>query len=341
MTRHPMRRPEVEVAAAADGFLARLPASSAVTWLNRTGYLVLELCTGANDVESIAAAIGRAYDLPVAPLAAVRETVAELVTAGLVTPGDVETPPHATLHIALWAPTDSVPTDVVAATQSILDGLRSAGIPTTITIDRDRNLRSARNGAANRVLQGNDATHVLFLDARSETVVAVRDCELPRLIASAHEVIGIPVASRTIAWERARRASAEVPGLTDREVEAYATNFDVSFTTLPSSADLATGFIEGYHCNSGALLVQRSGLERIAGSAPANHHRGLLSHGIVTMTDGWGFFDPGFSHESIDIDEDLAFCERIRAAGGRLVIALTSDFRTSINVGQRLTASTE
>lgn len=84
--------------------------------------------------------------------------------------------------------------------------------------------------------------------------------------------------------------------------------------------------------------MRRTALQRIAGSGTASRHRGNVLRGVLTMADGWGFFDPGLSAESIDIDEDLAFAERLRAAGGRLMIALSGEFGASIDVSRRLHA---
>lgn len=336
MSRNPSRRPGVETTPSADGFLAKANDSQAVTWLNRTGYLVLELCTGANDAVQIANALMNAFDLAEPPLASVRETLSDLVAAGLITPGDDMSHAEMSLEIALWAPADSVETAVLELLIPMLARWHESGVAARVSVDRQPSMRVARNAAANRVLRGHGATHILFLDATSAAVTAARDCDLPRLLGSAHEAIGIPVPIGPLAWDRARAAAAALPPVDGRHIEAYARTYDVSFGAEFTQADLESGFIEGRHCSSGALLLQRGALARIAGSGSANRHRGNISHGRIEMADGWGFFDPGLSAEAIDIDEDLAFCERLRSAGGRLMIALTGGFGTSVEIARRL-----
>ena len=201
-------------------------------------------------------------------------------------------------------------------------------------------MRSARNRAANAILHAGSSTHVLFLDATREALAAVRERSLTRLLASPHEVIGIPVPFGPFEWDRVREAAIALPDLTSTQLQAFARRYDVSFTFLPEPARSQAGFLEGRHCSSGALLVRRSGLERVAGSGAAHPLRGLVQHGMLSMDEGWGFFDSGRTSDGIDIDEDLAFCERVRSAGGAVMIDVTGSYGTCLDVGMRLLAST-
>lgn len=332
----PQRRPEVEVSPAADGFLARMPGIDAVSWLNRTGFLVMELCTGRNDETAIARALMDAFDLDEPPVRAVRDAIADLVTAGLVTPGDSPPATQPRLSIAVWAPGPAVDRDVIAGLQALVAEAQAAGIATAFTLDRDRSMRGARNRAANALLRDTGATHVLLLDALPDAIAAVRERTLARLLGSGHEVVGIPVPLGQVAWSRVREAASALSELTDDELAAHARGYDVSFEAEPDPALADGGFAEGRHCGSGALLVRRTALERIAGSGIANRHRGHVLHGAVTLEPSWGFFDPGVSGDGIDIDEDLAFCERVRGSGGTVMIDVTGGFGSSLAVAERL-----
>lgn len=334
MTREARRRPGVEATPAADGYLARVPGTDAITWLNRTGYLVMELCTGVNDETAIARALMDAFDLGDPPVAAVRATIADLVTAGLVESGETRGASTPRIAVAAWAPGPAVDRDVLVGLQSLVAEAQAEGIPVTLTVDRDRSMRGARNRAANALLRGSDATHVLLLDAAPDAIAAVRERSLARLAGSGHDVIGIPVPLGATAWARVREAAAALPAITDDELAHSARGYDVSFESEPGLAD--GGFAEGRHCGSGALLVGRAALERIAGSGVANRHRGSVLHGAVTIEPSWGFFDPGTSADGIDIDEDLAFCERVRASGGTVMIDVTGGFGTFLDVTARL-----
>lgn len=339
MSEHPQRRSGVEVTPSADGYLARVAGSESLTWLNRTGYLVLELCTGHNDAEVIARAIQQAFDLTSSPLPAVRSALSDLVAAGLVTPGAQSPLTDASLTIALWAPGPSVDAELVTEVQGFAAEADAAGIDTTVQLDQDRSMRGARNRAASAVLRGDSSTHVLFLDATREAFVAVRERPLTRLLASPHEVIGIPVPFGSLEWDRVREAVIALPDLTSTQVQALARRYDVSFTSLPEPRRSQGGFLEGRHCSSGALLVRRSGLERIAGSGVAAQLRGQVQRGMLSMEEGWGFFDSGRTSDGIDIDEDLAFCERVRSAGGAVMIDVTGSYGLCLDVGMRLRAS--
>lgn len=336
MSLHPKRRPGIEVTPSADGYLAQLPGSASVTWLNRTGYLVLELCTGANDLSLIGRAIMAAFDLYEPPTDAVRGAVSELVAAGLVTPGDAVVGDSPTLDIAVWAAGSSIDTEALPAVHALIGEAEAAGIHTSLTIDRDRSMRGARNRASNRFISRSDATHVLLLDALPDPMIAISGCNIVQLITSEHEAIGIPVPIGEPRWEAAMAAARAIPSLTTRDIEAYARGYDVSIVRAPEKSDLEAGFIEGRHCSSGALLLRRSAVERIAGSDLANRHRGNVRNGVVAMADGRGFFDTGLSGDHIDIDEDLAFCERLRGAGGQLMIDISGDLGTCLHVGMHL-----
>jgi hypothetical protein len=337
---HPQRRPDIDVTPAADGYLVRVPGVDAVTWLNRTGYLVMQLCTGENSDRAIAEALNTAFHLNWLPLAPVQQSIAELVTAGLVRPGSGATAaaPKTKLEIVLWAPGPTVSTDVATRILTLRNEAEANGIHAVMTFERDRSIRTARNRATNRVMRDTSVSMLLLVDATAEALDAVLELGLGRLVGSAHEVIGIPVPWPTPAWDRALEAAAALPGLTPWELNVYARGYDVSFTTMPERA-AEDGFLEARHCGSSAMLIRRSALERMAGADVVPRNRGAVTQGAVFTDPGWGFFDPARSKDHIDLDEDLAFGERLRGAGVRIMVDVTGAFGTCVKIAMRLQAA--
>ena len=336
--RHPQRRPDLDVTPASDGYLIQVQGSEVVTWLNRTGYLVMELCTGRNDESTIAEALRATFELTESPIGTVRATIADLITAGVVTAGENAQLDSPRVSITVWAPGPTVDRDVIVGLQALVAEAEAAGIPTMLTIDGDPSRRAARNRAANALLHDTVATHMLLLDAVPESVTAVRDRRIAGLAQSEHEVIGVPIPLGPVLWYRVREAAGLLSQLTSGELADYARSYDVSFAAEPDPGLEGDRFLEALHCSSAAMLVRRSALERIAGSGVARRNRGQIAHGAVTLAPSWGFFDPGASADGIDIDEDFAFCERVRDAGGSVMVDVSGGFRTFLEVTARLRA---
>lgn len=333
---NPVRNADLEITPSADGFLVRIPGTAKVAWLNRTGYLIFELCTGRNDETAIAAALIDAYGLSRSPIDAVRTAIAELVTAGLVTPGAPEPVIDASLVISVWHGGANINPDAVTRLNELLAQAEHAKVPARLVFDSSRSLRTARNLAASRLLTESDATHLLFLDATLEAIDEVTRVGLARLLRSAHEVIGVPTSIGEPNWKIARMAARGIPDLTEREMEVATRRYDASFLINPDPDIAEDGYLEARHCGSHALMVRRSALERIAGSGQANTNIGYLDHGHVQTADNWGFFDPWRYSDGVDIDEDFAFCERVRHSGARVMVDFSGSFGECVRVGKRL-----
>ena len=67
-----------------DGYVIYDEAGEKVHFLNLTAAAVLELCDGESDLDTIAAALQDAFDLPASPTADVAACFASLVSQGLV-----------------------------------------------------------------------------------------------------------------------------------------------------------------------------------------------------------------------------------------------------------------
>lgn len=80
----PCRIDGLEVTPAANGFSIFDASRDRVHYLNHTAAIILELCSGENSVEDIAAYLQDAYALPEPPLAEVASYVARLSEEGLI-----------------------------------------------------------------------------------------------------------------------------------------------------------------------------------------------------------------------------------------------------------------
>jgi hypothetical protein len=80
----PRKAPDLEVNEVVDGYVVYQPAFDRVHYLNRTAVIVLELCTGENDADAIAAAVQEAFELPDPPAAEISACLAQLQREQLV-----------------------------------------------------------------------------------------------------------------------------------------------------------------------------------------------------------------------------------------------------------------
>ncbi len=337
---HPTRRSDVDLVAADDGFLASRPDSSTVTWLNRTAAMVLSLCTGQNDERAIARALASAFDLTAPPAESVASAIGELITAGLITPGDHTVAGEPWVVVVLWAPGVSMETGVLEGVTRILDSMNEQGIRTQLVVDRGANVRKSRNRAASAMVVRGDATHILFLDATRDALRAVQEMSVARAVGSGHDVVGFPIAYGEVDWSRVHGLRADDAAPDEATLAAFARSYDVAFGRSAGGRRIRDGYMEAYAVNSGALLVTRSVLERMAGSGSVTPARGIMVRtGIVAVEPAWGFFDPRLGTDDIDLDEDVAFCERCRESGAPVMLDTTGSFGRSIRAARRQLAS--
>jgi hypothetical protein len=80
----PTRKSDLVIEFVGDGYLVYDHTANRMHSLNHTAAVVLELCTGENDVTEIARLLGRGYQLPSAPETATRECVESLFAEDLV-----------------------------------------------------------------------------------------------------------------------------------------------------------------------------------------------------------------------------------------------------------------
>jgi hypothetical protein len=314
-----------------DGFFASIPGSRVVTWLNKPAAMVLFLCTGSNDEAAIARALGTVFDLVRPPLKDVQDTISDLTAAGLVTCVDRPQNVDSHLLIVVWSPGKVMDSGVCEQLVDLRESLENHGITTKLIVDRSRNSRLAHNRAASAVVAGGHTTHLLFLDATQEALAAIQVMSLAKAVHSGHGVIGFPVAMGRIDWNRVHTLARTMPDLDEKLLSAAAHSYDVHFGTSKSARIMRNGYIPAHSVSSAALLISRTALESMAGSHSTNKGRGLmLATSTVAIEKYWGFFDPLYSDEGIDLGEDISFCERARASGIEVMVDSTGNFGLSL-----------
>ncbi len=86
MTDRPIRAEALDINPVADGYVVYDPGTDLVHHLNHTAALVLELCTGRDGADEIAAFLAGVFDSVPAVDSAVAECIGQLRSLGLVRP---------------------------------------------------------------------------------------------------------------------------------------------------------------------------------------------------------------------------------------------------------------
>jgi coenzyme PQQ synthesis protein D (PqqD) len=81
---YPRKADDLELSEVVDGFVVYQPARDRVHYLNRTALIVLELCTGENDVSAITAFVQASFELPEPPTAEIAACLTQLREEQLV-----------------------------------------------------------------------------------------------------------------------------------------------------------------------------------------------------------------------------------------------------------------
>jgi hypothetical protein len=80
----PVQSDGLEISFVGDGYVVYQPARDRMHSLNNTAALVLELCTGENDVAEIARLLQGAFELPAPPLTETQQCLDALFAEGLI-----------------------------------------------------------------------------------------------------------------------------------------------------------------------------------------------------------------------------------------------------------------
>lgn len=84
MTDLPVQAPNLDTTEVDDGLVVFEPVTRRVHHLNVTATVVFELCTGENDIDTIARLVQAAFGLPEVPSAEVEGVITKLRAEGLI-----------------------------------------------------------------------------------------------------------------------------------------------------------------------------------------------------------------------------------------------------------------
>ncbi|MDH6423396.1 PqqD family protein [Aurantimicrobium minutum] len=324
---NPTKRDDLTIVPAHDGYLVTVPDSQLVTWLNRTAYIVLQLSTGTNSVHGIAAAVRELFDLFHNPRAEVENALRELQSSGLISDLASETTSEQSLLILVWAPGESISVSTLKNITSITQTLDSHDITHHMAIDNHADHALSRNRALSAMLMRNTFSHVLLMDATQQASEAVAGVSLGRILSSEHDFVSIPVKSSDPNWAKVSAGSL----LTPQQLSGFSFTYNVMFDELKGPRVRSSGFIEASHTSTAAVVISRTGLEKLVSTSHVTRYRGLVGDGRIEYLEHyWGFFDTLVSSQRL-VTGDVAFCERWRAAGGHIMADTTGAFGLSLS----------
>lgn len=333
MSSFPKRVDGVTVHQTHDGLLVQSANSTLVTWLNRTAAIVYTMCTGTHDARTISAAIQHQFDLFQSPMNDVERALGELQKSGLITGVDAPEDDAVSLLVVLWAPHDSISRDVLGNLDLIRRQLSAANITYHVLTDAQPNRVLSHNRAASALISYERYSHVLFVDATSAATTAVTEVSLERILRSGHAAVGIPVPHAHIDWSRAAAAQLSDPD----ELAAISRQYNVAFTGVTQPKPRPSGFAVARMVGSSALVLSRRGLQEFAGTEHVRRYRGLIADTFIEYLEHmWGFFDTIDTVGSLQLADDVSFCERWRAAGNVIWVDTTGAFGTALAASRKL-----
>ena len=172
-------------------------------------------------------------------------------------------------------------------------------------------LPAARNMLADQFLHQTEATHLLFLDAD----MGFEPLELMHMLEFAdRDVVAAVYPSKSFNWAAIASAARKHPEAPPAELAEIAGNFD-GMVSLPDGATFAVGRepVEVATIGTGIMLISRAILLRLAVSPNIPHH--IFASKDRTIP---AFFENGTDAENRYVGEDYIFCQRVRAAGGKI-----------------------
>ena len=176
-----------------------------------------------------------------------------------------------------------------------LANLAAMGVPFGAALFKDSSVHRGRNEAAAALLQNEDYTHLLFVDA---------DIEFE--------------ASDILALLNLHRDVAVGPYRKKNERNEY--NFE--FVPHPEERVQicqTTGAVEVMRAGTGFMLIRRTVFEQMRDAMPEIGYRALNKAGVWTQMHAFFQFEiRDTEHGPQEYSEDYNFCERWRALGGTL-----------------------
>ncbi|MGA9147862.1 MAG: PqqD family peptide modification chaperone [Candidatus Nanopelagicales bacterium] len=335
----PTRNDGPELEPVVDGFIVRDESSASATWLNRTSALILELCTGHNSAQAIAAAIATAFELSEPPIAAVDECLDDLLAARLITYDTKSSrSDRASLLVCVTAPQGTVSAATTLALKSLAAFAEDSGFGLDVLIATEPSVRLARNRAASAVAQLPSHTHLLLL----HTDTAFTPEQVERLLRSGHDVACLPQPAKQPNWVKVATAIPHLSDLTSADLADLAAAYAVTFVRSDEARIPVDGYLRADSVTADMLLISRQALLRMISEQTVRRYEREMFPSGYRENPGWGFFDPTISDRGFSLDEDSAFCHRWRSINGQIWVDLSEGLGRSIALAlaQRKPSST-
>jgi GT2 family glycosyltransferase len=185
--------------------------------------------------------------------------------------------------------------------QAHLNGVRAQNIQTTSSAL----LAQSRNRLTHAFLQGN-CTHLLFIDSD----MVFRADDVLRLLDEDKKVVAAICPRKQIDWQAAAAHARRYPQASAEEVQ-LASAMHAGHEPLQAGPFDANTPLEVASIGTGIMLIRREAFE---------HIRRLPGHRTIQAGSDRGievFFDTDFVDGQF-VSEDISFCRRLRAAGGRI-----------------------
>jgi hypothetical protein len=176
----------------------------------------------------------------------------------------------------------------------------------------------ARNYIVSKVLENQQFTHLLFIDAD----VGFDPAVVPRYLAADKDVVAGIYPIKHVNWQAVRQLPASSP---------VAAAFHYAVTVSEGSQTVANGLVQAEHAATGFMLIRRQVLEKMAAHHPELKYKHSFTHlpGGATSSDHfYALFDMSIDREKgVYLPEDYTFCKRWRAMGGEIWVDALSKFQ--------------
>jgi hypothetical protein len=188
------------------------------------------------------------------------------------------------------------------------------------TFSNESLITRARNNLMAGFL-GSEADMLMFIDSD----IGWRPQALLDLIASGHDLCGIPYPTKGYDWDRANAIAQKAGANQSKMTGAVLRSRSLSYTLLkhsPQPTDLPKGWLEVNALGTGFMLIQRHVIEKMKAHYwdqlnYVNDVKGYLKS--VKPEHCVGLFETMIEPETRRyLSEDYAFCRRWRDIGGRI-----------------------
>ena len=209
----------------------------------------------------------------------------------------------------------------------LMNFFRENGVAMNTIVSTKRSMVTrARNSLISRFLYTSDATHFMFIDAD----ISFEPTLVHRMLAFDEDVVGGMYARKELRWDASEAIRQNEPPKTA----------GLQYTGLLCEGDehqRRGPFVTARYCGAGFMMVKRHVVERLVEAHPESACRSENFQYNSSVTNQESFrnhalFDCMIDPETREyLGDDLAFCHRWRALGGRIWIDVEGSL---VHVGQ-------